>query len=176
MEPTERWLPVVGFEDLYEVSDHGQVRSLPRRARNRYSSWIRPSQIIRPYSLRQGHRVVNLVPHEGVKHIRKACVHVLVLEAFVGPRPEGYDGCHNDGDPTNNHLSNLRWDTRSANSYDCVKHGNHPLAKRDRCKRDHPLDGVVYWPDGSFKQRFCRTCHNAVVRRNYHAKRVEKTA
>jgi len=28
----ERWLPVVGLEDRYEVSDHGRVRSLPRLA------------------------------------------------------------------------------------------------------------------------------------------------
>jgi hypothetical protein len=50
-------------------------------------------------------------------------VHVLVLEAFVGPRPPGMVCCHGDGDPTNNALSNLRWDTPQANHADRVKHG-----------------------------------------------------
>jgi len=27
---SERWLPVVGYEDIYEVSDHGRVRSVDR--------------------------------------------------------------------------------------------------------------------------------------------------
>ncbi len=37
-------------------------------------------------------------------------VHRLVLEAFVGPPPQqGAECCHNDGNPKNNHLTNLRW-------------------------------------------------------------------
>lgn len=54
---------------------------------------------------------------------RQIGVHVLVLEAFVGPRPDGMEGCHNDGDPSNNRLSNLRWDTPLANWSDRRKHG-----------------------------------------------------
>lgn len=50
-------------------------------------------------------------------------VHRLVLEAFVGPCPEGMEGCHEDGDPTNNDLTNLRWDTHKGNMLDSVKHG-----------------------------------------------------
>jgi len=41
-------------------------------------------------------------------------VHSLVLEAFVGPRPEGMDGCHENDVPWDNRLSNLKWDTHSA--------------------------------------------------------------
>ena len=53
-------------------------------------------------------------------------VHRLVLEAFIGPCPDGMECCHNDGDPGNNRLDNLRWDTHSANSLDAVRHGTHP--------------------------------------------------
>ena len=52
-------------------------------------------------------------------------VHTLVLIAFVGPRPDGLMCCHNDGDPTNNHLDNLRWDTGSANMQDMIRHGRY---------------------------------------------------
>lgn len=50
-------------------------------------------------------------------------VHSLVLECFVGPRPEGMDACHYDGTRDNNRLDNLRWDTREGNLQDMVRHG-----------------------------------------------------
>jgi hypothetical protein len=50
-------------------------------------------------------------------------VHRLVLSAFVGSCPEGLEGCHFDGNPFNNRLVNLRWDTRLANTHDSIRHG-----------------------------------------------------
>lgn len=50
-------------------------------------------------------------------------VHLLVLEAFVGPRPDGMEGCHKDGNPRNNAMDNLRWDTAIGNWEDRKKHG-----------------------------------------------------
>lgn len=48
----------------------------------------------------------------------------LVLEAFVGPCPEGMEACHfPDRDPANNQLENLRWDTHQANMVDKATHG-----------------------------------------------------
>ena len=50
-------------------------------------------------------------------------IHSLVLEAFVGPRPEGYVACHNNGIPTDNRAENLRWDTQANNNNDKITHG-----------------------------------------------------
>ncbi len=50
-------------------------------------------------------------------------VHVLVLMAWVGPRPHGMQGCHNNGNKHDNRLENLRWDTPKANAQDAIKHG-----------------------------------------------------
>lgn len=58
-------------------------------------------------------------------------VHQLVLEAFVGPRPQGMFACHDDGNPANNRLENLRWDTPAANSADKVRHGTWPGGSRN---------------------------------------------
>lgn len=58
--------------------------------------------------------------HEGQKHI---LVHRTVLECFVGPCPDGMECCHDDGNPQNNNLDNLRWDTPRANQADRLKHG-----------------------------------------------------
>jgi hypothetical protein len=50
-------------------------------------------------------------------------IHRLVLEVFVGPCPEGCEGCHRDGDKKNNRRSNLYWGTRQQNMDDAVRHG-----------------------------------------------------
>jgi hypothetical protein len=60
---------------------------------------------------------------------RHTSIHLLVLEAFVGARPPGMEGCHNDGNPANNRLDNLRWGTLSSNRIDMLKHGTAGSAK-----------------------------------------------
>ena len=52
-------------------------------------------------------------------------IHTLVLLVFAGPCPDGMQGCHNDGNPDNNAISNLRWDTPKANHRDRLAHGNN---------------------------------------------------
>ena len=50
-------------------------------------------------------------------------VHRLVAAAFLGPRPEGMQIRHLDGDKMNNRLSNLCYGTAKENNQDKVKHG-----------------------------------------------------
>lgn len=50
-------------------------------------------------------------------------VHRLVLLAFVGPCPDGMEGCHKDGNRANNRRDNLRWDTPESNWTDRLQHG-----------------------------------------------------
>lgn len=70
---------------------------------------------------------------DGRQWNRRVCR--LVAEAFLGPCPEGLECCHNDGNPANNAVGNLRWDTHKANAADTVAHGTsqrgtrHVLAK-----------------------------------------------
>lgn len=54
---------------------------------------------------------------------RTTRVHVLVLEAFDRPRPKGAVCRHLDGNPINNHLSNLAWGTHKENTEDRKRHG-----------------------------------------------------
>jgi hypothetical protein len=54
----------------------------------------------------------------------------MILTAFVGPRPEGKECCHNDGNPRNNRLSNLRWDTHQANIADKKIHGTELVGSK----------------------------------------------
>jgi len=49
-------------------------------------------------------------------------VHRLILETFVGPCPDGMECCHYNGNPGDNRLENLRWDTNKANKQDAIRH------------------------------------------------------
>lgn len=137
MESTEKWLPVPGWEGWYEVSDHGRVRSLDRVVPHATTSTMASrGQMLRPSSDPYRRLRVNFWKNS-VCHTH--LVHRLVLEAFVGPCPPGMEACHWDDDPTNNHLSNLRWDTPSENELDKVRNGGHHMSQRTHCPRDHDL-------------------------------------
>ncbi len=115
----ENWLPIAEFNGLYEVSNRGNVRSSPRQGSK--------GGIVKPSIDARGYQKVSLY-NKG----RKArWVHRLVLEAFVGLSPEGTECCHGDGNPSNNHLTNLRWATRSENYRDAVRHGTAAIGERN---------------------------------------------
>lgn len=105
----EIWKPVVGYEGIYEVSSLGKIRCKKGEKSLRFSGPPKNKRF-----------VVDLYK-DGKKRTIK--VHVLVLEAFVGPRPTNFYACHNDGNPLNNDIKNLRWDTPKSNSADRLKHG-----------------------------------------------------
>ena len=120
-EPAETWNPIPGFPG-YEVSDYGRVRSPDVRKRG----YFKRGRILKPsprYHHRSGRLVCMVVNLCVDGHVRMARVHRLVLTAFVGPAPTGTEGCHNDGDPSNNRLGNLRWDTHLENYHDMRRHG-----------------------------------------------------
>lgn len=50
----------------------------------------------------------------------------LILTTFVGPCPQDYEACHNNGNPFDDRVENLRWDTASANNRDMDIHGTRP--------------------------------------------------
>ena len=105
----ERWLSIPGYEGHYDVSDHGRVRSL------------KTNRILKQQNNRREGRPQVCLSKDGVS--RTTTPYVLVLKAFVGPKPEGYQCCHWDGDAFNNHLSNLRWGTPAENQADKIRHG-----------------------------------------------------
>lgn len=166
----EEWRPVVGYEGLYEVSDLGRVKSLPRMTPTRWgTSRFHPGGLLSVRSSpTTGYVRTTLVDaRRGMK--RYANVHSLVLEAFVGPRPNGMECCHRDGDRGNAALSNLRWDTRSANTKDAVAHGTNAHARKVRCPQGHEYTRVQY-NDGRGWRRICKPCTAARAKRRNQAK------
>lgn len=118
----EIWATLVEFPD-YEVSTHGRVKSKSRKTvRNGHKLSIE-QRILKPSSGTKGHLYVNL--RRGNKaHSRY--VHRLVAEVFIGPPQEHRPMvAHGDGDPSNNHVSNIRWASAKENSQDSILHGTN---------------------------------------------------
>ena len=157
LERAERWKPVTGYEGIYEVSNHGRVRSVDRtitcsdgRVRRH-----KGKNLSTPLS-RDGYPVVNLYTQGRLK---TRYVHSLVAESFIGARPEGMEVCHSDGDSTNNHLDNLRYDTSSENALDKVRHGTHNNAVKTHCPQGHELFAENIPPSMAKRgQRACLAC------------------
>jgi hypothetical protein len=61
-------------------------------------------------------------------------VHRLVLEAFVGPCPPGYQCCHWNGEAGDNRLENLRWGTPQDIADDTLRHGRRAVGAKVRAK------------------------------------------
>lgn len=162
----EEWRPVVGYEGSYEVSDQGRVRSLERtieahgEIRSGHTRLLK-GRVLRHGIGRGGYHRVALVRQ---CHVAVRFVHRLVLEAFVGPAPEGMECCHNNGDKADNRLVNLRWGTRSENMYDKIRHGVHHEANKTHCPYGHEYD-YFYVNKKGHNKRGCKTCRYESNRR-----------
>lgn len=67
-----------------------------------------------------------------------------MLEAFVGPCPDGMECRHfPDRDPSNNNLSNLSWSTHKVNAQDTVTHGTCPLLGKDHRGERNPCSKLT---------------------------------
>ena len=126
----EVWKAVVGYEGFYEVSNQGRVRSLDREVAHWRGGtrWMKGRVRALVKMQARGYLGVHL-SREGYSKMH--AVHKLVAEAFLGPCPEGMEVAHNDGDPRNPRLENLRYATRSDNNRDKVKHGTHQKGIRN---------------------------------------------
>lgn len=164
---TETWKAIPEWEGYYEVSDHGRVRSVGRSLPRINGRPLNLRSKILKGSLNQNGYVIVALNRDNRKVGRG--VHRLVLLAFVGPAPAGTEACHFDGNPANNRIDNLRWDTRSGNTYDRVRHGTHSQARKTHCRNGHSYDDInTYVPPGRY-QRMCKTCVRAAKAR-YNAK------
>ena len=94
----EEWKDIEGYEGLYQISNEGRVKSL------------RKNIIKKDAKHSQEYRLIQLC-HNKVN--KTFYVHRLVAKAFILNPENLLEVNHIDGDPTNNHVTNLEWSTRS---------------------------------------------------------------
>lgn len=103
----ERWVPVVGFEQLYEVSNHGRVRTVEHVVlRSNGVPQTIKARMKTATTRRDRRRMVTLSSN---RKSRVYLVHRLVAFAFLGSPQGNQQVNHVDGDPANNNLSNIEW-------------------------------------------------------------------
>lgn len=119
------WAEIVG-ETGYKVSDQAEVIS----QRKTLSQWTDE----------RGRRRVKI-------NRRPRDVHLLVLNAFVGPRPDGGTPKWKNGDVTDNRAENLCWHVES----------DSEPARYDTCRMNHEYtpDNTETWGSGN---RICKAC------------------
>ena len=112
----EKWLPIKGYERLYEVSSFGRLRNI--------------NGLLSPPKNKSGY--VQAALYKKGKR-KKFYVHVLVLKTFVREPAPGEECNHLNGKKADNKVSNLEWVTRSANHL----HRYHVLGQKAVSGKQH---------------------------------------
>lgn len=141
----EIFVPIKGYEGLYEVSNHGNVKTLAKVMDMPLGHGVKvfPEKIMSKVKTKTGYERVKL-SNNGSKKL--VSVHRLVAMAFL-PNPENKATVnHKDGNKSNNHVDNLEWATTQENEKHAVDNGlkcsggKHKFAK----KVIHITTGIIY--------------------------------
>ena len=107
-------------------------------------------------------------------------VHRAVLLAFVGPLPEGMHTRHLNGNPLDNRLCNLKYDTVAENMRDKRRHGTNVSLNKTHCPQGHEYtpENTRYTArrDRENRTRSCRECNRIRCRQKYLARKARKAA
>ncbi len=142
--PGEQWLPIPGYEGLYEVSNMGRVRSLPRKHRNPLVNGFstKPGRIMRLHMNKKRIRYLFLVlTKNGVK--KNNYVHRLVALAFVpGRGGQALEVNHINGVKFDNRAVNLEWVSNKENVRHAFRNGLVPKCIGSIHKGSIPVEAV----------------------------------
>jgi hypothetical protein len=107
------WIKHEEFRDItgwpeYQVSNFGRIKSVSRVVRGKQGPRKHVGRILKPFGVGKSREYLGVVLCDGGK-IKRARVHVLVANAFIGDCPDGYEVDHRDFDTKNNCAQNLRY-------------------------------------------------------------------
>ena len=161
----EKWLPVPGFERLYEASSHGRVRSLDRViVKKDGSEQLYRGRLLKGSRINGGKKIVVKLGRDGVTHHFTRAQ--IVAETFIGTISKDEKVIHINGIGTDDRVENLRIGSQKDVVQNSIKLGthysankNHHNRKKTHCSRGHKLQEPnlsQYW----LKQgnRYCRAC------------------
>ncbi len=115
-----KWLDIEGFQNRYQVSDQGEVKSLLT------------NRVLKPGATSRGYLSVSLYDGSIPKKPKSYTVHSLVASAFLGPKPDDKQINHKDANKTNNRASNLEYVTGKENIRHACDLGLIPVMRNNR--------------------------------------------
>jgi len=128
----EVWKDIVGYENLYQVSNIGRIKSLSNRSNHK------DEKILKDFVV-QGYKCINLFKNSIGKMYK---VHRLVAQAFISNTENYKEINHIDGNKTNNNVNNLEWCNRSENMKHSYKIGLHKAQKGKENKLSKKINMV----------------------------------
>ena len=134
----ENWKAVEGYEGLYEISDLGRVKSLGREVNSKGGSTaIKKGKILALSTNKYGYEYLFLYKNNISINVK---VHRLVGLAFINNPNNKPMINHEDGNKSNNNVSNLEWNT-------CKENTNHAFNAGLRCKGEDSSNAKLSWDD-----------------------------
>jgi hypothetical protein len=114
----EMWKDIAGYEGLYQISNFGNVKSLPKK-KGCGIGYTQKERVLKAASNGQYLFVVLRKDRKSKMHY----VHRLVAQAFIANPNNKSDINHLNGKKTDNRVSNLEWATRQENIIHAYKNG-----------------------------------------------------
>lgn len=135
----EIWKDIPGYEGLYQASNFGRIKSLPRKASPR------------DFLLRFATRPDGYPGCALVKNRKPASftVHRLIAMTFLSPKKDNLEINHIDGNKLNNMVENLEWCTRSENLKHCFR-----IGLKDQHGDNHHQRKLYSWQVREIRQKF----------------------
>jgi len=122
----ETWKNIIGYENLYLVSDLGRIKSMPKKTR-------KGERILKAIQMPNGYQTIDLVKD---KKVKKCLLHRLVANSFLLNAANKEQVNHINGIKNDNRLKNLEWNTRSENQLHSIRAGLRTTKgeKNSQCK------------------------------------------
>jgi hypothetical protein len=158
----ERWKDIKGWEGIYQISDHGRLKSFKKDQNGR---------IMSNKDKRGWYFTVNLIEHR--VRIETKRIHRLVAEYFV-PNPHNKPEVnHKDMNKQNNHYTNLEWVTSKENALHAVENKPEFLYAMNRYNRFEKTTRVAQFSiNGMLMDLFCNCAEaskwTGICGRNIH--------
>ena len=154
----EIWKPIKGYEGLYEVSNIGRVKSLPKTVEQYYGYKITNERILKQSPDRKGYMMAWLYKNKKRNTVK---VHRLVANAFI-PNPDNKPQIdHINTVKDDNRVCNLRWCTEKENSNNPISYKRNSESKFG-CKNHHAKSVEQYAINGDYIKTW--SCINDVKR------------
>lgn len=160
----EVWKDIKGYEGLYQVSNMGRVKSLPKLKKTPTTTFM-TKEIIKKANICKGYLRLGL-KKDGIT--KSYFVHCLVAQAFLGDA-NGLTVNHKDENKLNNRADNLEYMTLAEN----IRYGGG-IQRSAKSRTDNPLTGTAvnqYTLNGTFVKRYL-SINQAKRENNFHQENI----